>query len=310
MRAEMCERENLQPLSMAACRIRLEFSRPGVGFDAHALRGACLKTYRRMVCPPSRHDWNCSRCPDLAECSYGQVFESRPAEFKLLRANAAIPRPYLFRIDPAVPDEILITLIGTAAVLGPRLLRILEKVGRRGVFPAPRSRPVYFHIGSVTDIPPPGLPSGGAWKNHSLDAWVGPTFPGPRIIIDFVTPTMIKDAGRILRKAEPAAVIRRLRDRLSTLAAAWCGAVPDWDFKRLGEMAENIRVVSEDIHWVEARRRSGHSGFSYPSGGFKGSVTWDIPEVFMLKLLLAGTHLGLGKGTAFGNGRYLVRFLA
>ncbi len=242
----------------------------------------------------------------LERCSYGAVFSARPGGLTVLRKLRALPRPYLFRMDPIRRDRFTLLLVGNAAPLLPRIAAIFDRLGRKGLTPG--GPPA--EIESIEVIEPEStVPYDGglAPPPHPLDEWIG-EYPVTRTVrMVFLTPTEIRAQGRIIRDAAPGPVIRRIRDRLAALSAAWCGGPPDWDYQAIGEFADRILLRDPKLRWVGQSRRSGTSGHRYPSSGFSGSVTWDFVAPELLPLLLAGQMLGVGRHCSFGNGWYEAR---
>lgn len=274
-----------------------------------ALRGACLKNYRRSVCPPSLYNRDCADCAHLDSCSYGQVFAARPANFNALRKNRNIPRPYLFRVLPGPPMAFELTLIGSAAPLLPRFVGIFSSVGRTGIFPAEGEKKVRFRLGPVMISPPGTEPypfDSSRIVASIISPWIENNSPFTEALITFLSPVSIKDDGKFQSRPHPPAFFRRLRDRLSSLQSAWCDGPPDWDFRMIPELASRIEILEDRCRVVGKTRRSGRTGHIYPQAGFVGRVRWSrIPEE-LCPLLLAASLVGVGKGCAFGGGRFRV----
>ncbi len=294
----------LNPLRIQVTRWRLAFQRPGWRLDPVVLRGALLLQYRRMVCPRERWNDPCPECPHLAECSYGQVFAARPSGMTVLTRNTAVPRPYVFRADPQTPDGFVLVLVGNAAALFPRIRRIFEKLGPRGL----RRGDPPFTVDRISQLTPGGemaIPDHTPPPLHPLQDWVPEDLPGA-LTLRFLTPTGIVARGRPVERPEPGPVIRRMRDRLSSLAAAWCGSCPDWDFRTIGDLADAVTLERSRTRWIRRRRTSGRTGASYSLSGFIGEADWrEIPNP--LRPIIAGCSLlGVGKRCAFGNGNYTI----
>lgn len=296
---------SLEPLRISVSEWELEFQETPPAIDGQALRGACLKAYRNMVCPPSRSGLECGRCSLLGECSYGQVFAARPLSFDRLKANATIPRPYIFFADQVRPGKFRLVLVGEAADLGMRLRRIFESIGREGLHPVGVQKAYPFRLKAVTPVFPGDGPH-EVFASYPLNRCLEGRKISDRLELHFLTPTRVKNRGVFLSRPEPEAIIKRLRDRLNSLSSAWCGGALGWDFRAIGEAASQIRVLEEDIHETSEIRRSGSSRQRYRTGFFKGRVRWAGVPLALGRLLVAGEYLGVGKGAAFGDGRYRV----
>ncbi len=294
----------LAPLKVLVTRWRLRFHGDGGSVDPVILRGALLLQYRRMVCPKPRWNDPCDPCPHLAECSYGQLFAARPAHMKVLTRNAAVPRPYVFRPDPRVDSTFQLVLVGSAAALLPRITRIFLKLESRGLH---RGGPP-FELAGITCLEPGGerpLSPDDPPAPRPLDDWV-PGGLGPDLLLRFTAPASIASGGSPVDRPEPGPVIRRMRDRLSTLAAAWCGGPPEWDFAALGRLADAVALLEDRTTWVRRRRRSGRTGESYSISGFTGEALWRGVPPELLPIVAGCSLVGVGKRCAFGNGAFEV----
>ncbi len=290
----------LEPLKVLVTRWTLGFDGIPPELSPARLRGALLIRYRRAVCPRSRWNDRCDACPLLAGCSYGQVFAARPVADVPLRRYRTLPRPYLFRPDPRRRDRFELVLVGAATALLPRFVEMFRKLGERGfVRGSPR-----FTVAAIEEVCPTGvvpLDPASPPRARPLDEWV-PPWCGPDVRIRFLTPTTVRDREQVLRRPEPGPVLRRLRDRLAALGAAWCGRAPRWPYRRLGEMADAVRLEAARVHWVERKRRSGTTGRVYPVSGFVGTAVWRGLDPTLWPILAAGAVVGVGRHCAFGNG--------
>jgi len=295
----------LEPLTVAITRWKLSF--PGIPprISSTQLRGALLRRYRRSVCPENRWDDPCETCPFLQDCSYGQVFAARPVDMEVLRGFRTVPRPYLFRLDPVRRDTFWLTLVGAASALFPRIVTIFRSMEHRGL--SHDSPP--FTVKSIDQVTPSGarpLRPGELPEARPLGEWIPPFSPGCDTVLHFLTPTTLRESGRVLRNPEPGPMIRRLRDRIAALGAAWCGGSPAWDYRELGKLADHVTLGGDETRWLEIRRRSRTSGNPYPASGFIGRATWSGVRPTLWELLCGGRILGVGKSCTFGNGWFTI----
>ncbi|MGA2275665.1 MAG: CRISPR system precrRNA processing endoribonuclease RAMP protein Cas6 [Bryobacteraceae bacterium] len=127
-----------------------------------------------------------------------------------------------------------------------------------------------------------------------------------QVRLHFLTPTELKggngpdtvaDAG-----PEFGVLFARLRDRISTLRALYGAGPLAVDFCGLGARARAVQLVSSDLDWISARRRSSRTGQSHPLGGFTGVVEYagDLGE--FLPWLRAARWTGVGRQTVWGKG--------
>jgi hypothetical protein len=115
--------------------------------------------------------------------------------------------------------------------------------------------------------------------------------------VNILTPLRILQEGRPLRKISFSAFSRALCRRVSAISACYGGGEIDADYRWLAEEGRLVATVRDETEWVDwGSGRSGLLGRLV----FKGPV-----EQFCLFLRL-GEYLHLGKGAAYGLGRFAI----
>lgn len=146
------------------------------------------------------------------------------------------------------------------------------------------------------------------------------------VTVFFLSPTFLRADGQLIREPEFHHLFKRLRDRINALSTFYGPGPIDADFKALGDLAEKVRTVKHDVHWIERYRTSSKthqrhelSGFvgsciydfsgvalPLPSGGginvVKSRISNDLTSEALLPWLLAGEICHVGKHAAWGNG--------
>jgi hypothetical protein len=132
-----------------------------------------------------------------------------------------------------------------------------------------------------------------------------------RFTISFLTPTYLKFKEQAVRKPDFHHLFKRVRDRLNAVCTFFGPGPIDADFKALGHRAEQVRTVKADVRWLERSRHSSKTGQRHELSGFVGQCTYefpsDEPEVSNLELLkwvLCGEIVHVGRHTAWGNGGF------
>jgi len=132
---------------------------------------------------------------------------------------------------------------------------------------------------------------------------------GTKILIDFVTPTLIKENGRILKEITFPAVFKRLRDRLNAISLFYEGEALNYDNFGLGKLSESVGTLSSkwESHYFS---RTASSGEKQSIGGITGFGVYDFSSSekinIFLPWLFAGTSVNVGKNTLWGNGRFIL----
>ncbi|HWL08004.1 MAG TPA: CRISPR system precrRNA processing endoribonuclease RAMP protein Cas6 [Planctomicrobium sp.] len=140
----------------------------------------------------------------------------------------------------------------------------------------------------------------------------------PRLKLKFLTPLLLKsgssvdaDGKRIaaqeVRDRPPMGVIiRRLRDRVSTLCTFFGEPWKCPDFSAWGTWADSVTIVDSRTTWLTRQRRSTRTGQSHEISGLLGNTTYEFPdeETFqsLSRLLRIGELLHAGKNAPWGNG--------
>jgi hypothetical protein len=119
--------------------------------------------------------------------------------------------------------------------------------------------------------------------------------------IDFLTPTELKAAGKVLRQPDFAVLLARCRDRISALCSIYQTEL-DLDHVALGEHAKSVGMTHCDVHQVEAWRESQRTGETHGLGGFAGIAEYEGDLTEFLPWLHAAQWTGVGRLTPWGNG--------
>jgi CRISPR/Cas system endoribonuclease Cas6 (RAMP superfamily) len=128
-----------------------------------------------------------------------------------------------------------------------------------------------------------------------------------RLRVQFLTPTLLRADGEVIRRPEFHHVFKRLRDRINALCTFFGDGPLDANFAELGKSAEEVRTVSSDAKWVERFRTSSKTRQRHELSGFVGEATYEGYLTELIPWLLLGELVHVGKHTAWGNGHYEVR---
>jgi hypothetical protein len=292
-------------------------------FKGSALRGGFGYTFKRLVCfqpTPCR-----GKCQLGNACPYGYIFETDPPDGAEVLSNLQdVPRPFLIqppldRRETFEPGERLtfgLTLIGRGINYLPYFVAVFKELGQvglgrtrakyrllatDGVSPYDNAtEPVYraedeqVHAGNLTV-------SSRAIIDHAA------ALPTDHLTLDFLTPTRLKHAGRLAKNGPPFHVlIRRLLDRVSSLAYFHCGERWEIDFPGWIERAKAVEIAGARTTWQDWERYSGRQKRRIKMGGLAGKVTYQGDLAPYRALLALGSLVHVGKGTVFGNGRFSV----
>lgn len=137
----------------------------------------------------------------------------------------------------------------------------------------------------------------------------GPADPTPkRLTLNFLTPTRIAYNGSLTLDIQFHTIIRSLLRRVSLLSYFHgdSSAVPAFDFKGIIEKAQAVETLDKNLRRYDWERYSSRQEQRIDMGGFVGEITFEGDLRPFMPLIKAGEVLHVGKGTAFGLGRYEV----
>ncbi len=140
----------------------------------------------------------------------------------------------------------------------------------------------------------------------------------PRLKLKFLTPLLLKsgsgigeDGRRIaaqeIRDRPPMGVlVRRLRDRLSSLCTFFGERWDCPDFSRWGTLADGVTITESRTTWLTRQRKSTRTGHAHEISGLVGHAVYEFPneETFraVSALLRIGELIHVGKNAPWGNG--------
>jgi len=280
------------------------------------LRGTFEMAFRYLVCHNVELD--CRTCPLQGVCPYPPVFRpTPPVGAERLSKQSDLPRPFVFepplvgRAELAAGDvlEVGLTLFGAANRSLPYAVVALRSLAQRGLGP---TRGRLELQGIVAEMPAGERPAYDA--SRSLVSIVDEPVRLPhvarpaderatRVSVHFLTPTTLKRDGELVEEPIFGDIVRRARDRLSTIAAFFGDGPLTIDFAGVGRAADEVRTVEVRTEWTRRTRRSSRSGGVHETSGFVGHAVYEGRLGPFMPLLRAAELLHVGKYAVWGNGR-------
>ncbi|ABB32619.1 protein of unknown function, DUF2276-containing [Geobacter metallireducens GS-15] len=280
------------------------------------IRDGFQRSFRRVV---GCAEEECVLCNRRNECPYRIVFaQALSSDPATVKRHQKPPLPFAFSF-PVIPSqqksdtlfEIRLALLGTATRFVTEFLdslkllcskhdqrdelaAIVERVESLGY----RGEPYLIYAAdhsagfaeSLTLLTSEGL-CDTRWVDVSGD-----------VTLRLLTPLKIMQDGRPSRTFSFPLLMRTLIRRISSLASYYCDDEILVDFRWLASLCETVTVSGSSIQWVEwgggkqGRKLAGLTG---------EAVLSSVPEEF-IPFLLLGEFLNVGKGAAFGLGRFSI----
>jgi len=293
----------------------------------NTLRGALGFHLKRAVCI-RKHGagpvgiLSCRGCPLERACVYSAVFETPVTSDGTAQATSGgqdAPHPVVWWSEFDGPCTIAghgrfrfgFTWFGRAVDTIPYFVYALGEAGRSGFT---RDR-VPCSLQTVT-LPdenhhPVWDPSTGTVEPltaRDLDVAEPETFTGEciKLGVRFKTPVSFKDraSGKIVNLPAFDRVVRSLLRRHTALLGLEGNPAPAWDYAGIIRKAAEIRLTGPNLKMVSWERFSSRQKTRAFWGGSVGTVCYEGDLRPFLPLLRAGERLHVGRGTAFGQGRY------
>ncbi len=124
-----------------------------------------------------------------------------------------------------------------------------------------------------------------------------------RLVVEFHTPTRLVDQGKLLKVPHFRPLFQRTLERVEGLTRLYAEQPVEWDYRELLAAAENVRLLSSQVTWVELKSGSRRTGRVTPLSGFIGRATYAAEDWRrLLPVLLWGSITQIGKDTVKGNG--------
>jgi len=290
-------------------------------YKGSTLRGGFGYAFRRIVCAIRNKE--CPDCILKERCVYSYVFETvPPSDTKIMRKYPTAPHPFVIEppnerrrgYKPGDKIDFGLTLIGKAVDYLPYFIYAFAELGQIGIGKGKAK----YQLKSVScgekTIYDSASKTLKACSSSYLFFPQSLSFPFDRagrgmrtVSLFFSTPTRLVFDGHLNIDLEFHIFIRQLLRRIALLYYFHCGGdTAEWDFKGIIEKSKEVKVKRRNLHWYDWQRYSGRQGTRMKLGGFVGTITFEGPVGPFIPIIEAGEILHVGKGTAFGLGKYAV----
>jgi hypothetical protein len=286
-------------------------------YAGSTFRGAFGHAFKRVACPLRRE---CEGCGYRDVCVYAYVFETPGnVEGSSLTRGATVAHPFVLEppegptgeVRPGEAVTLGLVLVGRAIPLAPYFLAACREMVQRGlgrgrgrlrleraVADDPVSEKGRVVYDGDRDLLAPAVPP---WRWDDLRE---NRRAEDRVTLRFVTPTRLRQDADLVVRPEFATLATALLRRLTVLVEAHCGGKADLDAKAILESAKTVHIEKSELRWHDWERYSARQDARMTLGGFVGRITFAGLLAPWMPLLTLGEFLHVGKGTAFGLGKY------
>ncbi len=293
-------------------RLNADFPDP---YALFGIREEFMQAFRTTVC---RSDGQCEMCGANKDCPYHITFSQALADDKdAVKRHQKPPLPFVFDLPllPSLPNkgcdvEIGLALAGNSInyvaqyVEAVRTLFSMRSVARKVT-----GKIIRVESQGCSDARNCIMKDGG---NVSLDhvatisgrdlLEMNTLDPG-RIKLTLLTPMRMIREGVPMREFSSSNFLRSLLRRISSLTYHYYGCGHDIDYRRLAAESSMIEVAENNFHWIDQQKSNSTERLSGIVGS--GYLEGRLEAEFQIFLLL-GEYFHVGKGAAFGLGRYLI----
>jgi len=292
-------------------------------YKGSTFRGGFGMALKKIACKTG--DAECSSCMEYRACPYIYIFNTPPPpETEMMRLYDAAPHPFILEppfdnrrfFQPGDHLAFGLSLLGRGIEHRDLFWDAFEEMGKTGIgkgkgrFKICGIRPAKGDAETADAGQEAELREDVCIRKiHFFERGLERDNGGGRgqISLNFLTPTRIQIQSRPITDIPFHALIRSLLRRASLLYYFHGGGDPSaWDFHGWIERATPVRQMKCDLHWYDWERYSSRQAARMSLGGVVGEVEFDGDIGPFLPLLRAGEILHVGKGTAFGLGKYTV----
>ncbi|NWF51994.1 MAG: CRISPR system precrRNA processing endoribonuclease RAMP protein Cas6 [Nitrospirae bacterium] len=293
-------------------------------YKGSTLRGGFGYAFKKVVC--ALKDKECSECLLKEKCIYSYIFETPPpSDTKIMRKYPSAPHPFIIEppsekrhgYSPGTELGFGLILIGKAIDYLPYFIFTFDELGRIGIG---KGKAKYELKNVICDgkkiydsetktLKPSSLSNLKSYFLNLESEDLNRMHSKINLLtINFLTPTRILYNGHLTLDLEFHILIRNLLRRLSLLSYFHCGGDPsEVVFKKIIELAKNVSVKERHLKWYDWERYSTRQDARMKMGGFVGEITFKGNFEPFMQIIEAGEVLHVGKGTAFGLGKYEIR---
>lgn len=289
-------------------------------YKGSTLRGGFGTIFKRIVCALKRED--CNGCMLRAQCVYAYVFETSPmtdAAIMNMSSYERVPHPFI--IEPPTDGKLLyepgerlsfdLVLIGKATDFLPYFVYTFGELAKAGIGKG-RGKYTLLSVsrgGETIYGSGDGVIQAAAPHSLSLPDEIAFEGDGPArsCELHLLTPVRIVYRRHLSTSLPFGILIRNLLRRIALLSYFHCGReAPHWNYREIIARAETIETAGDSLRWHDWVRYSARQDQKLKMGGLVGRIGYRGPLAPFMPILEAGTVLHVGKGTAFGLGKFSV----
>ena len=279
-------------------------------FLGASLRGAVMNRAKYLLCANKKSFNDCSKCLLVQKCAYAQLFETKQrADAEIMKKYHEIPHPFVMTPFKKNSDlSVRIVLFGEFIDYFPYFYFVFKSMEERKNYSVVSVKNFDKNILKEDKIIAPFL------RHSSSEFLKAEPVKGCCTEIAFLTPLRIKKNGKLVNpttfdfKSLLTNILRRI-----TLLSYFYGKewkISNDEIKDIINHSKSVRVLKNELGWLELERYSSRSKTFMPMGGIVGKVKLSSEAGQFLPYLKVGEFSQVGKNTSFGHGYYNVAVIS
>lgn len=287
-------------------------------FKGATLRGSFGLTFKHVVCPTPGTE--CKECRLRENCPYFYVFDTPVKEDSaVMRKYTNAPHPFI--IEPPEDERTLIgkgetitfrlILIGHAIEYLPHFIYTFMRAGELGIGRGRRHADLVKVVVDGENILNDKKISPFTFETNTLTLHTQQSKASAcyNVHLRLPFPVRIEKNSKLWGSdIEPSfgAMMRNLLRRITLLAYFHCNGTPQYPFKDILPLLNDVKTKSWDLKAKTIARFSRRQHKKTPLRGVIGTVNYEhVPEIF-IKYLQVAEDIHVGKNTSFGFGKVIL----
>ena len=285
-------------------------------FLGAALRGAVMNRAKYLLCANKKSFNDCSKCILVQKCIYAQLFETKQrANAEIMKKYREIPHPFimtpLLKQNGSSNLSVRIVLFGEFIEYFPYFYFVFKSMEERKKYKVLSVQNFDRNILNGDKLITPFA------RRSSID-FIGKAngniMPeNSEVEVAFLTPLRIKKNGKLVNpttfdfQSFLTNVLRRITLLSYFYGKEW--GVSGKDVRNIISLASSVRIVKNELGWLELERYSSRSKTFMPMGGIVGKVVLSKEASKFIPFLRLGQYTQVGKNTSFGHGYYTIKLI-
>lgn len=291
------------------------------GYKGSTFRGALGHAFKQVSCALRRE--HCDSCLVKQRCAYSVCFETPvPDGAEIMRKYPNAPHPFVLEppedekqdYEPGEELKVHFWLIGRAKEYLPYFIYAFDEMGKQGLG-RNRGKVTLARVETGTGAAlqymyqeeKEQITGSAEVLDYAAIRKRAAELSGKPLKISFITPARIKSEKRFTQSCEMSVLAAALVRRMNTLAYFFCGSTWDKTVTRLLDAGESVELMGSNIQWMDWTRYSSRQDTTMQLGGFVGEALYSAVPESLLEYLCWGEALHIGKGSAFGLGKYEIK---